>query len=273
MSEDLNSLVVNPGRPAYRAGRKPIATRVYTINQESRYLVVENVPALGLTKELLELFALYGTIEKYQYLDDYPCEEFTDVYWIKFQSLPQARVAKKKVDDHIFFSSSLRVRYGPEYETIEDTRGKLRDRRTVISIKTNEQKEHENKIHHQTKLNDSSRSLTSIPVIYPQPDSSAYYNYYDYNYYNYPYSAQSQEPPIPGVGYPSSFSTSFTPTSYKYHTDPNSSMSSTVNTIRQRINDASKVSSDKDKGNVNQISTDSSIKSTHTTTPTKRRRI
>ncbi|CAG8512442.1 6932_t:CDS:2 [Rhizophagus irregularis] len=203
MSEDLNSLVVNPGRPAYRAGRKPIATRVYTINQESRYLVVENVPALGLTKELLELFALYGTIEE---------------------------VAKKKVDDHIFFSSSLRVRYGPEYETIEDTRGKLRDRRTVISIKTNEQKEHENK-------------------------------------------TQSQEPPIPGVGYPSSFSTSFTPTSYKYHTDPNSSMSSTVNTIRQRINDASKVSSDKDKGNVNQISTDSSIKSTHTTTPTKRRRI
>lgn len=50
-------------------------------------------------------------------------------------------------------------------------------------------------------------------------------------------------------------------------------MSSTVNTIRQRINDASKVSSDKDKGNVNQISTDSSIKSTHTITPTKRRRI
>lgn len=53
-----------------------------------------------------------------------------------------------------------------------------------------------------------------------------------------------------------------------------SSMSSTVNTIRQRINDASKVSSDKDKGNVNQLSTDSSIKSTHTTTTsTKRRRI
>jgi hypothetical protein len=55
------------------------------------------------------------------------------------------RVAKRKVDDHIFFSSSLKVRYGPEYETIVDTRQKLHDRRIVVSIKTNEQKGHENK--------------------------------------------------------------------------------------------------------------------------------
>jgi hypothetical protein len=46
-------------------------------------------------------------------------------------------------------------------------------------------------VHHQTKLNDSSQSLTSIPATYPQPDPSAYYNYYDYNYYDSPYfSAQ-----------------------------------------------------------------------------------
>lgn len=38
--------------------------QVYTINQESRYLLVLNVPALGITKELLELFSLYGTIEE-----------------------------------------------------------------------------------------------------------------------------------------------------------------------------------------------------------------
>ncbi|CAI2184690.1 5925_t:CDS:2 [Funneliformis geosporum] len=215
MSEDLNSLVViPPERPTYRAGRKPTAVRVYTVNQESRYLVVENVPALGLTKELLELFALYGTIEEYRYLDDYPCEEFTDVYWIKFQSLPQARAAKRKVDDHTFFSSNLRVRYGPEYETIEDTRQKLIDRRNVISIKTNEKKD-ENTLTqfqktHPIQSNDA--PLHPVPVIH--------------------------EPPIPGVEYPTSFSTSLASTSYQPHTDPNS-LPTSVNAIRQRINDAS----------------------------------
>ncbi|RIA84354.1 hypothetical protein C1645_418120 [Glomus cerebriforme] len=186
-----------PERPTYRAGRKPTATRVYTVNQESRYLVVENVPALGLTKELLELFALYGVVEEYRYLDDYPCEEFTDVYWIKFQSLPQARAAKRKVDDQIFFSSHLRVRYGPEYETIEDTRQKLQDRRNVIYIKTSEQKNYEKKNENKSTefpkihQNDVSQSSTSTiqpgPVMYPQPDPSAYYNYN--NYYDYPYTS------------------------------------------------------------------------------------
>ena len=37
------------------------------------------------------------------------------------------------------------MRYGPEYETIEDTRQKLQDRRNVISIKTNKQNIHEKK--------------------------------------------------------------------------------------------------------------------------------
>ncbi|CAG8739926.1 2686_t:CDS:2, partial [Funneliformis mosseae] len=194
------------------------------------YLVVENVPALGLTKELLELFALYGTIEEYRCLDDYPCEEFTDVYWIKFQSLPQARAAKRKVDDHIFFSSNLRVRYGPEYETIVDTRQKLIDRRHVISIKTNEKKDENTLTKFQKTRPIQSNDAPShpVPVMYPQEDLSTYYNY----------SIQSHEPPIPGVGYPTSFSTSLTSTSYQPHIDSNS-LSSTVNAIRQRINDAS----------------------------------
>lgn len=39
--------------------------QVYTINLESRYLLVQNVPALGVVKEVLELFSLYGDIEEY----------------------------------------------------------------------------------------------------------------------------------------------------------------------------------------------------------------
>lgn len=65
--------------------------QVYTINLESRYLLIQGVPALGVMKELVELFALYGTIEEYNPLDDYPAEEFTEVYLIKFQKIQSAR--------------------------------------------------------------------------------------------------------------------------------------------------------------------------------------
>ena len=36
--------------------------QVYTVNLESKYLLVQNVHALGITNELLELFSLYGEI-------------------------------------------------------------------------------------------------------------------------------------------------------------------------------------------------------------------
>jgi len=65
--------------------------QVYTINLESRYLLIQGVPALGVMKELVEQFALYGAIEEYHALDEYPAEQFTEVYLIKFQKLQCAR--------------------------------------------------------------------------------------------------------------------------------------------------------------------------------------
>jgi hypothetical protein len=53
---------VAEGRPQYRESRWERAVKVYTVNQESKYLLVTNVHALGVTKELLELFSLYGDI-------------------------------------------------------------------------------------------------------------------------------------------------------------------------------------------------------------------
>jgi len=38
--------------------------QVYTINQESKYLMVTGVPTVGATQELLQQFALYGDIEE-----------------------------------------------------------------------------------------------------------------------------------------------------------------------------------------------------------------
>lgn len=65
--------------------------QVYTVNLESRYLLIQGVPALGVMKELVEQFALYGAIEEYHALDEYPAEQFTEVYLIKFQKLQCAR--------------------------------------------------------------------------------------------------------------------------------------------------------------------------------------
>ncbi|RHZ46043.1 hypothetical protein Glove_637g19 [Diversispora epigaea] len=255
-------------RPKYRAGRKPTAVKVYTVNNESRYLVIENIPALNLKKELLELLSLYGTIEEHQFLDNYPCEEFTDVYWVKFQSIAEARVGKRKVDDHVFFANHLRVRYGPEYETIEDTRQKLEDRRKVIAIKTHERRDKRYRKKKETESTETDPHLSSfsessthptsfapplpptplppVPLVQNFPSVHEYnnyiynnYNYSDY-YSNYNYlNYQSQEPPVPGIDYQS---TSFA--SISNHTpyiQPEDSQSSTVLSIRQRLKEASTV--------------------------------
>lgn len=65
--------------------------QVYTINLESRYLMVQGVPAIGVMTELIQLCALYGVVEEYRPLDEYPTEEFTEVYLVKFQKLTSAR--------------------------------------------------------------------------------------------------------------------------------------------------------------------------------------
>ncbi|KAM8810862.1 RNA-binding protein 48 [Eudromia elegans] len=125
-------------RAKYREGRRPRAVKVYTINLESRYLLVQGVPALGVMRELVEQFALYGAIEEYHALDEYPAEPFTEVYLIKFQKLQGARVAKKKMDERSFFGSLLHVCYAPEFETVQETREKLQDRRKYIAKATNQ---------------------------------------------------------------------------------------------------------------------------------------
>ena len=66
-------------------------TQVYTVSQESRYLLVQGVPALGAHQELVKQFALYGTIQEYNVLDQYPAEEYTEVFLFKFQNTQSAR--------------------------------------------------------------------------------------------------------------------------------------------------------------------------------------
>lgn len=74
-----------------RSNRVIPTLQVYTINLESRYLMVQGVPAIGVMTELIQLCALYGVVEEYRPLDEYPAEEFTEVYLVKFQRLTSAR--------------------------------------------------------------------------------------------------------------------------------------------------------------------------------------
>ncbi|XP_037130430.1 RNA-binding protein 48 [Syngnathus acus] len=119
-------------RPKYRDGRQARAVKVYTINLESCYVMVQGVPAIGVMTELIQLCALYGVVQEYRPLDEYPAEEFTEVYLVKFQKLTSARAAKRHMDEKSFYGGVLHVCYVPEYETVEDTRMKLQDRRRYV---------------------------------------------------------------------------------------------------------------------------------------------
>lgn len=54
--------------------------------------MIQGVPAIGVMPELIQLCALYGVVEEYRPLDEYPAEEFTEVYLVKFQKLTSARL-------------------------------------------------------------------------------------------------------------------------------------------------------------------------------------
>ena len=74
-------------------------------------------------------------------LDEYPCEPFTDVYFLKYKQIDSARAAKRKLDKWYFFSRQLHVCYAPEYELQIETREKLMQRQEIIAFKGRENSE------------------------------------------------------------------------------------------------------------------------------------
>ncbi|XP_050716849.1 uncharacterized protein LOC126998807 [Eriocheir sinensis] len=123
-------------RARYRQGRKLTAVRVYTVNDESNYLIVNGVPAIKISNELETLCHRYGEIEFLQLLPDYPHEDYVEVYLVKFRFLKNARFAKKQLDGKSFYGHVLHVCYAPELETVDETREKLQDRRKTIAALT-----------------------------------------------------------------------------------------------------------------------------------------
>ncbi|KAI9393356.1 hypothetical protein POPTR_006G221301v4 [Populus trichocarpa] len=100
--------------PRYRdPSTPPTVVRVYTICDESRYLIVRNIPALGCGDDLFKLFASYGDVEECRPMDAEDCEKFTI----------NARFAKRKLDESIFLGNPLS--------------DKLEGRRKLVSARLN----------------------------------------------------------------------------------------------------------------------------------------
>ena len=75
------------------------------------------------------------------------------------------RIAKKKLDDYSFYGGSLHVSYAPEYESVNETREKLQERRKVVAAKIRKLGKYQKETSHLLALSISSFS----PHILQQP--------------------------------------------------------------------------------------------------------
>ncbi|XP_061396812.1 RNA-binding protein 48 [Musca vetustissima] len=128
-------------RLKYRQGRELKAVKVYTVANESLHLLCFGVPKINLHNEVKQNFRRFGELchvrnvtaellEKGAEL-----EAFTEVFWIKFKKIFDARKAKKYLDAKEFYGGILHISYAPEYETMEELRAKLQHRMSEVKYR------------------------------------------------------------------------------------------------------------------------------------------
>ncbi|XP_078038494.1 RNA-binding protein 48-like isoform X1 [Augochlora pura] len=127
-------------RPPYRQGKRLTSVKVYTINDESKHIMICGVPKLQLGEEVKKLVEPYGDVKKIHVVADYPTEEFTEAYYIQYARIQSARIAKRFIDGKNFYGGSLHIFYVPEVETVAETKAKLahRSREVILRIKRNQ---------------------------------------------------------------------------------------------------------------------------------------
>ena len=81
-------------------------------------------------------YLLSTCLYRFRILDEFPTEDYCDVFWIKFSRIGSARVAKKRLDNKSFYGKNLHICYSPESEDVKDVRMKLIQRKRIISQKT-----------------------------------------------------------------------------------------------------------------------------------------
>ncbi|XP_057319669.1 RNA-binding protein 48 [Microplitis mediator] len=128
-------------RPLYRQGKKLTAIKVYTVNDESQHIIISGVPKLKLIDDVRKIIIPYGVIKELVVINDYPDEDFTESYHVRYERIQSARIAKRFLDGKNFFGGILHVFYAPELESVVETRKKLIQRRRDISVRIKRQKE------------------------------------------------------------------------------------------------------------------------------------
>ncbi|CAM8953959.1 unnamed protein product [Rhodiola kirilowii] len=165
-----------------RSRDEPPAVRVYTVCDESKYLIVRNVPSLGCGDELLKLFSSYGEVEECKPMDAEDCEEYTDVFWIKFRLVSNSRFAKRKLDGYVFLGNRLQVSYAPQFENLSDTKEKLESRGNEVNSRLNTGKtskfeghSRNASINHGTLANSTAGGILTVLNSRSKTDSSRVY--------------------------------------------------------------------------------------------------
>jgi hypothetical protein len=123
-------------RPDYRDAKTPRAVTVYTIAQESRHLLVTNIPALSgdqesIIQDLVTKCGQYGTVETWRLLDDnkHDTGSFTlPPLLVTLATIDEARWMKRRMDDKVFYANLLQVAYAPDYDSVADLRAKVANR-------------------------------------------------------------------------------------------------------------------------------------------------
>ncbi|KAM7540240.1 hypothetical protein Aperf_G00000030515 [Anoplocephala perfoliata] len=137
MGEELKPLLhhkkVGPclTRPPYRDGKRKKAVKVFTIADESMYLLIFGVPSLDLSKPLTEKIQQISPLQHIRQVKYPNSEAFTDTYLVKLDSVSSARNIKKRLDDSSFYGGVLHIVYAPEYESVAECRIKIHSYRKI----------------------------------------------------------------------------------------------------------------------------------------------
>ncbi|KAG7391486.1 hypothetical protein PHYPSEUDO_004556 [Phytophthora pseudosyringae] len=166
------------------AGR---SVRVFTVANESRYVVVRNVPALGVIEDLLKRLSLYGEVCEYRLLDhadDWEAAlqfedtapddtEFTDTVWVQYETVNNARHAKARGVLKPFYGNRLQISYAPQFEAREDTADKLALRRQLLLRRGRPNAHHAEKRPEASRTTNKRSAPWNPPLPPPLPSTAA----------------------------------------------------------------------------------------------------
>ncbi|KAG9415978.1 RNA-binding protein 48 [Aphanomyces cochlioides] len=82
----------NPRRSTSDGPSRP---KAYTVNEESRFVLIRNIPALGASEDLVAQCRKYGEVEDFRMEDDHDdASQYIDVMWLQYATVDAARQAK-----------------------------------------------------------------------------------------------------------------------------------------------------------------------------------